>query len=630
MDALFLKIANMGITVTWLVLAVLIIRLVFKKAPKWLHCGLWGLVAFRLICPFSIESVLSLVPSSTPLPEGIIYATEPQIQSGITLIDRPINVYLAETMRPDPVESANPMQIITFILAIVWLVGVVAMLIYSAVSYIVLRFQVRTSVPLDKNIRQCDCINSPFVLGVFRPMIYLPFGLNEETMVHVIAHEKAHISRRDYLWKPIGFLLLSVYWFNPILWVAYIFLCRDIEAACDEKVIKGMGKEELRAYSTALLQCSIKKRSITACPVAFGETNVKKRITDIINYKKPAFWIILLALVACVVVAICFMTNPVDKPVVQVEATPTPQISQPVETTTTPGPESEQTIILQTMDGADLYIYEKGGFGSNFTISLKNDGTFSYYEGSLSSYIGIGEYTVDNDRLILFDRGMSREEPWIFEFTIDDGKLIFDKSKSHDFIYVHPDDGAAFYLSPQKESHTTQLFDTSTLEEDEYDLLLESMKEIEAIVQEAFAPREDVSDFVHVLEPYKNGTQKAYIVNVNCTLTAAREPEDDPVIIGMYQAMEQYKDEEQKKKAQKIIDGYVVEMKRPGDRSQWSIRVKVIIEDGKYELKYTYVKDGLSKDIPLEEYLKKEDREQRIRLGIETLNDNMKTGATHF
>ena len=310
MEALFLKLVNMSITASWLVLAIIVVRLIFKKAPKWILCLLWGLVAFRLVCPFSIESAMSLIPSAEPLPQEIIYTAEPQIHSGVPVIDNAVNPVLESSMTPAELTSANPAQIWSFILSQVWILGMVLMFAYTLVSYLLLKRKVATAIPLVKGIKQSEYVDSPFVLGLIRPVIYLPFGMPEGDMAYVIAHEGAHIRRSDHWWKPFGFLLLSVYWFNPVLWVAYILLCRDIEAACDEKVIKDMEKDERRAYSTALLNCSIHRRRIAACPLAFGETGVKARVKSVMNYRKPAFWVILITLVVSIIVAVCFLTNP--------------------------------------------------------------------------------------------------------------------------------------------------------------------------------------------------------------------------------------------------------------------------------------------------------------------------------
>lgn len=310
MESLFLKLVNLSMIASWLVLAVLLIRLVFHKAPKWVRCFLWGLVALRLICPISIESVFSLIPSAEPLPQDIFYTEAPEVHSGIGVIDHIVNPVLSSTLSPEPGASANPAQIWVFVLARIWAAGVAAMLLYELISYLLLKRRVATATLLRENIKQSESINSPFVLGLFRPVIYLPYSVAEEELTYVIAHEKAHIRRKDHWWKPVGFILLAVYWFNPLLWAAYVLLCRDIEAACDEKVIREMETEERRAYSAALLHCSVRHRVIAACPLAFGEVGVKARIKDVMNYKKPALGIVLPAVAATIVVAVCLLTVP--------------------------------------------------------------------------------------------------------------------------------------------------------------------------------------------------------------------------------------------------------------------------------------------------------------------------------
>lgn len=310
MESLFLRIVNLSFTAGWLVLTVLLVRLTFRRIPKWIVCILWGLVALRLVCPISFESTLSLVPSSEPIPQEFLVTATPQIHTGISVINNVVNPILSSSMTPDPVASANPAQVWSFILSWIWLGGMIFMLLYALISWLLLRRRVATATPLQENIKQSEQVASPFVLGFFKPVIYLPYRISIEDMAYVIAHEKAHIRRKDHWWKPVGFLLLCVYWFNPVLWAAYALLCRDIEAACDEKVIHEMGPDERRAYSTALLHCSIRRHRIAACPLAFGEVSVKERVKSVMNYKKPAFWMVALAIATCIVLAVCFLTNP--------------------------------------------------------------------------------------------------------------------------------------------------------------------------------------------------------------------------------------------------------------------------------------------------------------------------------
>lgn len=310
MSDLFLKIVNMSISASWLVVAVLILRLVLKKAPKWVNVLLWGIVAVRLICPFSFESALSLIPSAETFPEKIISGPSFDVQTGITPIDNRINDYLGDRYFEGVTVPTNNGNNVMTILTIVWIIGILLLATYTVISYWRLHRKVDTAVRYKDNIFQSENVSSPFVLGIINPRIYLPFSMNEQDMEHVVAHEQAHIRRKDHWWKPLGFLLLTIHWFNPLMWLAYVLLCRDIELACDEKVIKGLGNEQRADYTQALVACSVNRRMIAACPLAFGEVGVKERVKSVMNYKKPAFWVIILAVIACVIVAVCFLTNP--------------------------------------------------------------------------------------------------------------------------------------------------------------------------------------------------------------------------------------------------------------------------------------------------------------------------------
>ena len=310
MENIFIQLLNMSISAGWLVLAVVLLRFVLKNAPKVIRCVLWGIVGIRLVCPVFAESVLSLIPSGTTIPEEIVYAQEPTIYSGIPFLNSVVNPVLGESFTPQVENSVNPLQIVAFVASILWAVGVVAMLVYAVVSYFSIHTKVREAVLVKENIYICDVIGTPFILGVIKPRIFLPSSMKESDIGYVIAHEKSHIKRFDHIWKPLGFLILSVYWFNPLMWLAYILLCRDIELACDEKVISKMECDDKKSYSEALINCSIPRRMIAACPLAFGEVGVKTRIKSVLNYKKPAFWLIVVAVVSCIVVAVCFLTNP--------------------------------------------------------------------------------------------------------------------------------------------------------------------------------------------------------------------------------------------------------------------------------------------------------------------------------
>ncbi len=309
MTDVFLKLVNMSISASWLVLAVLLLRGLFRNAPKWLSPLLWGIVGLRLLQPFSIESALSLIPSTQTINTSVFHS-RPYIHSGISAIDQPANEYLGTHYFEGVTVPANNTANIATILTCIWLIGAVALLLYGLFSYLRIRRQVQTAVRLRENIFQSEQVVSPFVLGFFCPRIYLPFTITSQDMAHIIAHEQAHIKRRDHWWKPLGFLLLAIYWFNPVMWLAYSMLCRDIELACDEKVIRSLSPEARADYSQALLQCSLPRRSIAACPLAFGETGVKERIKSVLHYKKPAFWVIALAVIAGAVLVVCFLTDP--------------------------------------------------------------------------------------------------------------------------------------------------------------------------------------------------------------------------------------------------------------------------------------------------------------------------------
>ena len=362
MEAVFLRIVNIAITASWLVLAVFLLRFALKKAPKWATCLLWGVVALRLILPFSFESALSLIPSSEPILEQSVVTEAASAQpilpdenqsstpsvnetpglSGNPVVTPPSSGSLA----PTPQASVDPMQIVLLVASIVWLCGVLAMLGYGAYSYLRLYRKLRASIRQEGSVYLCDNVETPFILGVFRPRIYLPSGISESEIPYVIAHEEAHLKRKDHLWKPLGFLLLSVYWFNPLFWVAYILLCRDIENACDEKVIKNSDNAYRVGYSEALLSCSVHRRSVMACPVAFGETGVKSRIRAVLHYKKPAFWLIIIAVVAIIVTCVCFLTDPVsDK-----DETTTAVTTEEVPVTTTAPTTTETPITPEDPD----------------------------------------------------------------------------------------------------------------------------------------------------------------------------------------------------------------------------------------------------------------------------------------
>ena len=313
MSELFLKLVNLSITASWLVLAAVILRLVLKKAPKFIHCIMWALVGIRLVFPFSIESVLSLAPSTNTFPVENIYSANTDIannsyyhgvDSGVEIIDNALRPLTSDVSNPEVLRSNLD------IISIVWIAGIFAMLAYTIISYLRILKRVRASIAVKENTFICDDIDTPFILGIFRPRIYLPSSMSEADAEYVIAHEKAHLKRLDHLWKPLGFLILSVYWFNPVLWLGYFLLCRDIEFACDEKVIGELGADIKKPYSDALINCSVPRKMLAACPLAFGETSVKSRIKSVLSFKKPAVWVIIASILAVSIAAVCLLTSP--------------------------------------------------------------------------------------------------------------------------------------------------------------------------------------------------------------------------------------------------------------------------------------------------------------------------------
>lgn len=310
MNTLFLDFLNISITASYIILAVILVRLFFPKIPRKFICILWAIAGIRLVLPFSLESVFSLIPSAETVPPDIVMSHSPAIHSGIPMLNSVVNPVISYALAPDVSASVNPLQILTGIAWNVWIIGIAVLLVYGIVSYFRVKKTVSDAVLLNGNIWQSEKVVSPFILGIMKPKIYIPYGMDGEIRDHVVAHENAHLKRRDHWIKPLGFLLLAVYWFNPLIWVAYILLCKDIERACDEKVISQMNEETRRDYASALLECAVNRRRIAACPLAFGETGLKERVKGIMNYKKPAFWVIVIAVTACIAASVCFLTNP--------------------------------------------------------------------------------------------------------------------------------------------------------------------------------------------------------------------------------------------------------------------------------------------------------------------------------
>ncbi len=330
MTNLFLKILNMSLSATWLVLAVLLLRLLLRKAPKWINVLLWGLVAVRLLCPFTIQSSLSRIPE--PLSSGqmlqewsddyigsveIIHDSLPEYDQAVEAGRPPISAgegshYVVTA--PDKISAPSTIgNTVLPRLAVLWILGMALMVLYTLMSWRRLRRQVRQAIRVKGNIYISEFIASPFVLGIWKPRIYLPYHMSEPDRTHVIAHERSHIRRRDHWWKPLGFGLLSIHWFNPLMWLAYVLLCRDIEMACDERVVQQLSPTQRANYSQALLHCSVTQRSIAACPLAFGEVSVRHRVKNVLTYRRPAFWLILVSLLLTFTASVFFLTNPKEQ-----------------------------------------------------------------------------------------------------------------------------------------------------------------------------------------------------------------------------------------------------------------------------------------------------------------------------
>ena len=468
MSNLFITLLNMSIAAGWLILVVALLRLLLKKAPRWIHCVLWALVGIRLICPFVPKSVLSLIPSAETLPTTSLKTGIPTIQSGIAILNSTVNPVISESFAPTPEASVNPVQVVASVAAIVWIIGVAGMLLYGAVSVWKIKRAVKVSLPLAhlmnkaddrladnglqaepeqktsekwrEKCRVCGGIASPFILGIFRPMIYLPEDLTPEQMEQVLAHETAHLKRKDHWWKPLGFAILTLHWFNPLVWLAYILLCRDIELACDEKVVRTMGTEEKRCYSKTLLDCSVSRRMISACPLAFGEVGVKTRIRSVLNYKKPMFWVVVVSLIVCVVVAVCFLTNPAtEKPPTRGDGPNLSQTENPPDRGN--GPELIQTgeneffgtsefVGIQLPVTASTYrVYrfdDSVDFVAPSIMLYVHSNMFSFSYSAFSSYWPVGTYEIKNDELILSTSdGMNT-----YVFDIEEEGYAFNEKKS--------------------------------------------------------------------------------------------------------------------------------------------------------------------------------------------------------
>lgn len=432
------RLLNMSAAGAVLICAVVLLRALLRRAPKWTRGILWAIVAVQLVCPLSLRSPLSvyrLLPARTGTEENIAVF---ELGGGS---EKPLLTVAAPQHPTGNAASAVPASDLppsVYLLTAgeVWLIGLAAMLLYALISWLTLRRRLRASVALEPPFRLCDHIDSPFILGLFRPRVYLPSGLSDAQRAAVIAHETAHLRRRDHWWKPLGFLLLAVHWFNPLVWLAYILLCRDIELACDEKAVREMDVAARADYSQALLDCSAPRALVHICPLAFGELGVRERIRAVLHYKKPAFWLVVLAVAVCGVVGVCFLTRPGPE-----------QATEPETVTVSPAP----TPFMPLYDGIQMEsaktYWLDGEYYSDasdpfhlFSITLDmENGSFQFYETPISSHIGHGQYELEGDILTLRSNSVNR-------FRMEDDKLVWLEDGSDNFPFVHLTDGATFSL----------------------------------------------------------------------------------------------------------------------------------------------------------------------------------------
>ncbi len=319
----FPGVLNLSILASWLVLGVLVLRLVLRSAPKWIHVALWGVVALRLLLPFSIESVFSLIPSTQTIPQEVLTYEGEMLQEP-AFLEIVTNPVYQVTVTPTLEQSADRVQTYSVFATLIWWAGMAAMALYALLSTWQLHWRVATAIRRPDGAYESEFVDSPFLLGLFRPQIYLPLGMKEEELPLVLAHERAHIQRWDPWWKALGFGLLTIHWFNPVLWLAYWLFCRDLELACDQKVIATLDSANRAQYSQALLSCALARRPVFVYPLAFGEVGVAERVKRVLSYKKPGFWLVAGSVVLCLVFGLCFLTDPVTE---QTPAeTTTPQI----------------------------------------------------------------------------------------------------------------------------------------------------------------------------------------------------------------------------------------------------------------------------------------------------------------
>ena len=429
-DRIFSALLNRAVAATLLILAVCVYRALSPKAPKWTRLFLWVLAGLRLCLPFSIRSAWSLVPSEKILDyETAQYAAKPEITSGIAALNRAVNPAFGESFAATPAASINPLQVWMHLAGIVWAVGVLALLLAALVSVWKLRRRVQASIELTKGVRLCDAIDTPFLLGLFRPTVYLPSQLSQQERDVVLAHEAAHKTHGDCIWKLLGYGILCAYWFYPPVWLGYALFCRDLELACDERAVKRLSLEEKKRYASVLLSCSVPCGSFPVCPLAFGEVGVKERVKRVLD-KKPAKALIALALAVCLVIGVCFLTAKQDEQIYGLSAG------------------------SHVMDEADAVQI----LPSRVTFRMSGSRhEFVFMLSPISSYYMAGDYTI-NDGLVTCSDGT-----YTLVFKIQDNDTIVLQIPNQDglhmsglfipngteFYYEEPDDSRLIFYKQE-------------------------------------------------------------------------------------------------------------------------------------------------------------------------------------
>ena len=311
MTDVFIAVLNRAASASMIILAVMILRLIFRGSPRWILRPFWFLAAFALINYIPIFSVSSLLPTAELVPKDIISDYRPEIDSGFEMIDRGVNGLLASvaTGSADPI---NPIEIAFQVASVIWIVGFIAILIYGLVGYARLRLSVRASIVLEDNVYQCDDIDTPFILGTFKPRIYVPSGMEGKTLEYVLLHERSHIKRGDHICKPFAFLILAFYWFHPLVWLGYVFFCRDVELVCDSYAVDNMTPEGRRDYAETLALFSSRRGFFTVSSLAFGEIAVKNRVKQVLRYGIPDFWESFAAIIVLLVVGFTMIPTPLS------------------------------------------------------------------------------------------------------------------------------------------------------------------------------------------------------------------------------------------------------------------------------------------------------------------------------